>query len=199
MWKFLERIISGLFYFVIGNIFSLFFYKRKYLRGKYFKGRFFGVFSIGWQWVVRDSTARILFGYNKGIPFPVSPKIQVGNYKNIEFHVDDINNFQGQGNYFQTYSGGKIIIGKGTYIANNVGLITENHDVIDPDKHLPPKNIVLGEKCWIGMNAVILPGVILGPHTTVGAGSIVTKSFANGYCVIAGNPAKIIKHINTPY
>ena len=43
------------------------------------------------------------------------------------------------------------------------------------------------------MNAVILPGVTLGDHTIVGAGSIVTKSFPEGYVVIAGNPAKIIR------
>ena len=46
------------------------------------------------------------------------------------------------------------------------------------------------------MNSVVLPGVKLGDHTVVGAGSIVTKSFPEGYCVIAGNPAKMIKKIN---
>jgi len=30
----------------------------------------------------------------------------------------------------------------------------------------------------------------------VGAGAVVTKSFPEGYCVIAGNPAKLIKHLN---
>ena len=45
------------------------------------------------------------------------------------------------------------------------------------------------------MNAVILPGVELGDHTVVGAGAVVTKSFSEGYCVIGGNPAKIIKYI----
>lgn len=46
------------------------------------------------------------------------------------------------------------------------------------------------------MNSLILPGVKLGDHTVVGGGSVVTKSFPDGYCVIAGNPAKKIKDIN---
>jgi len=56
-------------------------------------------------------------------------------------------------------------------------------------------DVYIGDYCWIGANAVILLGVHLGPHTIVGAGSIVTKSFPEGYCVIAGNPAKIIKKL----
>lgn len=77
-----------------------------------------------------------------------------------------------------------------------MGLITANHDINNPDLHTESKDIMLGEKCWIGMNSVILPGVTLGNHTTVGAGSIVTKSFPEGYCVIAGNPAIKIKDID---
>lgn len=46
------------------------------------------------------------------------------------------------------------------------------------------------------MSAVILPGVTLGDFTIVGAGAIVAKSFEEGYCVIAGNPARIIKQLN---
>ena len=46
------------------------------------------------------------------------------------------------------------------------------------------------------MNSVILPGVTLGNHTIVGAGSVVTKSFDEGYCIIAGNPARIVKRFN---
>lgn len=57
------------------------------------------------------------------------------------------------------------------------------------------KDVVIGSNCWIGMNAVILPGVVLGDRTIVGAGGIVTKSFPNGHCIIAGNPAKIIRTI----
>ena len=45
------------------------------------------------------------------------------------------------------------------------------------------------------MNSVILPGVTLGPGTVVGAGSVVTHSFPEGHCVIAGVPAKLIRNL----
>ena len=45
-----------------------------------------------------------------------------------------------QGNYFQAL-GAKMIIGKGSWIAPNVGIITENHDIKDPDKRAGGKNV----------------------------------------------------------
>ncbi len=89
-----------------------------------------------------------------------------------------------------------IILGDYTNIAPNAGLISANHDPIDNDKHLPGPPMEIGKFCWIAMNVVILPGVKLGDFTVVGAGAIVTKSFPEGYCVIVGNPAKIVKYLN---
>lgn len=54
------------------------------------------------------------------------------------------------------------------------------------------KQVVIGDKSWIGFNSVILKGVKLGEECVVGAGSVVTKSFESS-SVIGGNPAKIIK------
>lgn len=181
-------VIRDLWIFFWVNIFAFLVYDRKYLKGKHFSG----ISAPGWKWALIDIRARIFLGVNTRIPFPVSPNVYVKGYKNIFFHVDDLDNFQGFGNYFQAFGSGKIVIGKGSFIAPNVGLITTNHDILDPDLHVESKDIVIGEKCWIGMNAVILPGVTLGSHTTVGAGSVVTKSFSEGYCVIAGNPARKI-------
>ena len=103
-----------------------------------------------------------------------------------------MNVFQQPGCFFQNYEE-TITIGKNVHIAANVGVITQNHDPENPEKHLPGKPVTIGDGCWIGMNAVILPGVTLGPYTTVGAGAVVTKSFPEGHCVVAGNPAKVIK------
>lgn len=84
----------------------------------------------------------------------------------------------------------------GCIIAPNCGFITANHNFDEFDKHYDGKDIIIGDNCWIGMNSTILPGVVLGNHTIVGAGSVVTKSFTEGHCVIAGNPAKIIKRLD---
>ena len=54
----------------------------------------------------------------------------------------------------------------------------------------------IDDYCWVGQRTVIIPGVRLGKRTIVGAISVVTKSFPDGYCVIAGNPAKVIKYID---
>ena len=97
------------------------------------------------------------------------------------------------GNYIQGY--GTIYIGDYTQIGPNVGIISSNHDIYDNSKHVL-KKIIIGKYCWIGMGAIIMPGITLGDYTIVGAGSIVTKSFKDGYCIIGGNPAKLIRLLN---
>ena len=189
----IHRVAKGAWYSLWGHLFAAMFYDTKYLQGKWFAGKLDGMCSVGWQWVTHDALSRIFTLNNRNSKFPVSNSCRVVCPENIEFHPDDLNNFQSFGIYFQAI--GKISIGRGTYIGPNVGLITANHNPKDLDEHQEPKGIVIGEKCWIGMNAVILPGVELGDNTVVGAGAVVTKSFPEGKCVIAGNPAVIKKKL----
>jgi len=109
--------------------------------------------------------------------------------------VDDLNNFQSPGTYFQNFKG-KIILGRGCYIAPNVGIITVNHDIENLREHAEAEDVELGDNCWIGMNSIVLPGVILGARTIVAAGSVVTKSFPQGAVVLGGVPAVIIKSLS---
>ena len=186
------KCIKNLFMFfkwIYVHLFSWIFYEKKYLQGKWFSD---GYKSLGWKWAARDIHYRLHTLNHLYIKWPVSPEIELG--ERIIFDPDDLNNMNGFGNYYQTMDG-TIIIGKGTYIAPNVGIITTNHDLNNPDYHLPGKDVVLGKQCWIGMNSVILPGIELGDHTIVGAGSVVTKSFPDGHCVIVGNPARKIKEL----
>lgn len=192
---FRKRILKlplDLMYFIIGNIIAVIKYDKKYLTGRFFEGTARGLFRIGWKWVVKDYFSNLKLGTNIDAPWPISSRQTVIGYKNIEFHPDDINNFHSPGCYFQAI--GKITIGRGTYIGPNVGIITVNHNLNKLDEHDNPKSVKIEQQCWIGMNSIILPGVVLGRNTIVGAGSVVTKSFKEGHCVVAGNPAKIIKN-----
>ncbi|PZF71844.1 acyltransferase [Taibaiella soli] len=89
-----------------------------------------------------------------------------------------------------------VSVGAYTNLGPNVGLISSNHDFVDNDVITPAAPIQIGNFCWFGKGATVLPGVTLGDFTIIGAGAIVTKSFPEGYCVIAGNPARVIKQLN---
>lgn len=91
---------------------------------------------------------------------------------------------------------GEVWIGDYTLVGPNVGIISGNHDLEDPAKHVRGK-VNIGRYCWLGMGAIILPGVTLGDHTVVAAGAVVTKSFPEGCCVIGGNPARLIKELDS--
>ncbi|HTN46489.1 MAG TPA: acyltransferase [Flavipsychrobacter sp.] len=128
-------------------------------------------------------------GRNKGVYWPVHPSSKINQYKNIIIGVETSPGYE-PGCYIQGI--GTVYIGDYTQIAQNVGIISSNHDLYDNSVH-HKEEVRIGNYCWLGMNSVILPGVNLGDFTVVGAGSVVTKSFPDGHCVIAGNPAKIIK------
>lgn len=168
----------------------------KYYDKKYLDTEFFSkITSPGWEWSVLDAWGRKHFDQNRKCRWPVHPNAFCPHPENVIFDPSSLNVFHTQGVYFQAINA-KIYIGKKCFIAQNCGLITTNHDFSDLSQHASGKDIVIGDNCWIGMNSVILPGVVLGKHTIVGAGSVVTKSFPNGECVIAGNPAKIIRKFN---
>ncbi len=182
------------FYYVFGNIIGRIAYPSALFKSRHFSS-IGSTRGIGWRWVTEAFFNQKVLGRNSHVPWPVANNVLVANPKDIIFHYDDLNNFMTGGNYFQAL-GATITIGKGTYIAPNVGLITANHNPENLNERVEGKPIVLGENCWVGMNAVVLPGIELGPHTIVGAGSVVTKSFSDGYCVIVGNPAKKIKDLS---
>lgn len=78
-------------------------------------------------------------------------------------------------------SGGQILIGSNTMIAQFVSIVATNHEV-DTDQMMIDCNwaqvknkIIIGNNVWIGCNSVILPGVTISDGAVIGAGSIVTK------------------------
>jgi acetyltransferase-like isoleucine patch superfamily enzyme len=114
----------------------------------------------------------------------------VANVRKIEVGINCL--IGRPGCYIQ--GAGKVIIGDYVQFGPNVGILTANHDLFDQNKY-NVEPIIIGSYSWIGMNSIVTAGVELGTRTIVGAGSVVTKSFPDGYCVIAGNPAKVIKYL----
>lgn len=185
----MKKIIVKLYISILYQFLSLF-YDKKYLRGRQFPR---DQMSYGWRMGMYFFWCQHIKGVNRHIPWMCDPSTRVSNPENIIFDVDYIDNFFSTGCYYQSM--GTIRIGKKTQIAPNVGIITSNHDVYNPDNHTEAKSVIIGDFCWIGMNSLILPGVVLGDHTIVGGGAVVTKSYEDGNCIIAGNPARVIRKL----
>lgn len=91
----------------------------------------------------------------------------------------------------------RITIGDRTLVGPNVSFYSATHP-LDPKIRQGTrgpefgKPITIGKDCWIGGQAIFVPGVTIGDGVTVGAGSVVTKNVP-AHTVVAGNPARLIK------
>ncbi|QCS50854.1 acyltransferase [Picosynechococcus sp. PCC 11901] len=164
--------------------------------------RFFLSLFITKEFIKRDYSNYLIFKHfviqkilriNSHVPWPVHPTSTVSGVRNIKTGYGKTAPGLSPGCYIQGING--IVFGENVLLGPNVGIISANHASKNLNQHVEEKPIYIGNNCWIGMNSVILPGVQLGDNVIVGAGSIVTKSFPSN-CVIAGNPAHIIKNVD---
>jgi len=142
---------------------------------------------------IRTCFIQKILGFNRQAYWPVHFTSRVLSSRKIRIGIGTAPGLS-PGCYIQGNNG--IEIGDYTLISPNVGLISANHSIYCIFDHEEREPIRIGSYCWIGMNTVILPGVCIGDHTIIGAGSVVNKSFPEGYCVIAGTPAKVLKQLD---
>lgn len=133
-----------------------------------------------------------VLGFNKEAYWPMHFTSKVVGVQNIHVGVGTYPGYN-PGIYIQ--GSGQLTIGSYTHIGQNSGVLSGGHDIYNHLK-LTENQTKIGDYNWIGMNSIILPGVQLGHHTIVAAGSVVTKSFSEGHVIIGGNPAKIIKRLD---
>ena len=102
----------------------------------------------------------------------------------------------------------KIVIGNNVLIASNVQIYTATHPVSVKERLLKDWKedngqaffkvyalpVKIEDNVWIGGGAIILPGVVIGKNSVIGAGSVVTKDIPSN-CVAVGNPCKVIKKL----
>lgn len=82
------------------------------------------------------------------------------------------------------------------YFDGPAGLTIRELDNIQKN-NLSQAEIKLGPSAFLGVGSTILPGCVLGTRSVVGAGAVVTRSFTNGFEVIGGVPAKVLRKVST--
>lgn len=106
------------------------------------------------------------------------------------------------------YARKEITIGDNTAIGGNVKILDNDFHPIDVEDRIklladpnggdsdlvPSKPIRIGNNCFIGCNSIILKGSEIGNNCVIGAGAVVAGKFGDN-CVIAGNPAKVIRKL----
>ncbi len=103
------------------------------------------------------------------------------------------------GVYINARSG--VTIGDDVTLSCGAKIISTGYDVehwmeTGEKIHTVDTPVYIGNHCWIGANAIILPGVkITGEYVVIGAGAVVTKDITESKVIVAGVPAKIIKNI----
>lgn len=97
-------------------------------------------------------------------------------------------------------SGGQLTIGSGTTISADVYISNISHEYSDINtsvlkQPLSYKETIIGNNCFIGYGARIMPGVHLGDGVIVGTNAVVLKDVPD-HSIVVGVPAKVVKRFN---
>lgn len=95
---------------------------------------------------------------------------------------------------------GPVRIGNDVNLAQGITISGLNHNYEQVAATISAQGVstaevVIADDVWIGANAVILPGIRIGTHSVVAAGSVVTKNVPD-YAVVVGNPARLVRCYN---
>lgn len=138
-------------------------------------------------------------------------KIIIGNNVsgyNVAFHIGQDNNEVHIGNgttlhgrnyhavHFELYESSKIIVGTDCMFSNEIQIkSSDSHSIVDLDGNRlnPAKDIIIGDHCWICSGVLILKGTHISEHSVIAAGTVCTKKYMESNCILAGNPARVVK------
>jgi acetyltransferase-like isoleucine patch superfamily enzyme len=125
----------------------------------------------------------------------IGNNVSVGTLSVIEHHVRIGNNVR---MHSQVFVPEYTVIEDDAWLGPSV-VVTNAKYPLSKDVKETLAGPVIRKGAKIGANATILPGVVIGVNSLVGAGSVVTRDVPDN-AVVAGNPAKLIKMITTlPY
>ncbi len=119
--------------------------------------------------------------------------VDIGKNANINFGVNIIIPFSEKG-----VKRGNIRIGERVAIATAVVIIGQSHpdfSVLAGEFPIDDRPIHVRDDVWLGAGCIVFPGVTIGKQSVVSAGAVVTQDVPPR-CVVAGNPARIIKYLD---
>ncbi len=179
----MKNIFKKVYFFIQTIVFNMLFVKEEF--------RFIGLKNYLLYCLFQK-----VFRINSQVPWPVHWSSVVSGHKNIKYKNEVTPLGYSPNSYIQGTNG--IVVGSNVIHAVGLTIITSNHEMNDFTKHTKNPPVIIGDNCWLGANVTILPGIKLGNHVIVAAGSVVTKSFNQDNIVIGGVPAKVLKKIE-PY
>jgi virginiamycin A acetyltransferase len=140
-----------------------------------------------------------------------NPNINVGDYtyyddfetvenfeKNVKYHFDFVGDKLHIGKFCMIASGVEFIMNGANHLSNTISaypfaIFGDDWAHAMEGKTYPNKgDIVIGNDVWIGYQATILSGVMVGHGAIIGSKSVVASDVPP-YSIVAGNPARIIR------
>lgn len=141
--------------------------------------------------VVGDNS-RIIIGCGVLVIGALEVVIQRGNSQVI---VGENSTFMGLVRLYN-HEPSYIVAGADCMFASDIIVMTSDiHPIYDPNnvRINHPLPITIGDHVWIGETVRILKGVTIGSGSIIGMSSMVTRGVYPEQCVIAGNPAKVVR------
>jgi acetyltransferase-like isoleucine patch superfamily enzyme len=93
--------------------------------------------------------------------------------------------------------GSAVILGPRCMVSYNVEIRnTDSHSIFDAatgERINSAADVIVGEHVWLGAHSLICKGVSIARDVVVGQGSVVTKSIERPNCIVAGNPARVVR------
>lgn len=149
--------------------------------------------------------------------FSISGDDNVLSIKSTEKHLNDVliylsdkselyideNCSIGQGNFYLVANGNykvghKVVIGKNFRAGKDTIIRTsDGHTIVDPETNLginEPQDVIIGDNVWLMSRCMVCKGAKIPSNSAVAAYSFVNKKFDEENVLLAGIPAKILKH-----
>jgi acetyltransferase-like isoleucine patch superfamily enzyme len=90
-----------------------------------------------------------------------------------------------------------IVVGDDCLIGDLVAIFDSDHHRMEPSRPTRMAPVRLGANVWVGRSATILPGVTIGDHAVIAAGSVVTGDVP-AKTIVGGVPARPIRTLDIP-